>query len=328
MKKLLILLMCCLFICGCSKMSKNDYIRKFAKKVKNADSYLLSGVLELRNQDDIYKYKVEVCYEKKTNYKVSLTNESNYSTQIILKNEDGVYILTPSLNRSFKFQSDWPYNNSQIYLLEALVRDLKADKVTMKSDDDKIIFNTPVDYPNNKSLVSQKIFFNKNGDLKKVIVYDNEDIPSMELTINKIDYSPNFSKDYFTLDKIMGSQDKEEVKETLELEDTIYPLILPDNTKLSNEEKIKKDHGERILMTFEGDSPFFLVEETASASDEFTVIPTNGEPYRLMDTLGVMTDNSLSWVSNGIEYYLVSDVLSSEEMVRIAESIYTLPTMK
>ncbi len=328
MKKLLILVMCCLLLCGCSKMNKSDLIRKFAKKVKNSDSYLLSGDLELRNQDDIYKYKVEVCYEKNSKYKVSLTNEGNSSTQIILKNEDGVYILTPSLNRSFKFQSDWPYNNSQIYLLEALVRDLKKDKVTMKNSDDSIVFNTPVDYPNNKNLVSQKIYFNKSGDLKKVIVYDIEDIPSMEFTINKIDYSPSFSKDHFTLDKIMGSQDKEEVKETLELEDTIYPLILPDNTKLANEEKIKKDHGERILMTFEGDSPFFLVEETASASDEFTIIPTNGEPYRLMDTLGIMTDNSLSWVSNGIEYYLVSDVLSSEEMVNIAESIYALPTMK
>ena len=155
----------------------------------------------------------------------------------------------------------------------------------------------------------------------------------MELTIKKIDYSPSFSKDHFELDTIMKDHeeeddDEEETQETLELEDTIYPLILPDNTKLSNEEKIKKNNGERILMTFEGDSPFFLVEETANVEDEFTVIPTNGEPYRLMDTLGVMTDNSLSWVSNGIEYYLVSDVLSSNELVQIAESIYALPTMK
>ena len=328
MKKLLIVLVCCFILCGCTKAGKNDYINKFNMKVKNADSYRLLGDLELRNQDDIYKYKVEVCYEKDSNYKVSLTNDSNSSTQIILKNEDGVYILTPSLNRSFKFQSDWPYKTSQIYLLEALVRDLKNDSVTMNKTDTEVIFKTPVDYPNNKNLISQKIYFNNKGDLKKVVVFDSEDIPSMELTIRGIDYSPAFSKNHFKLDTIMGDQEKEEVKETLEIQDTIYPLILPDNTKLSNEEKIKKDHGERILMTFEGDSPFFLVEETASVSDEFTVIPTNGEPYRLMDTLGVMTDNSLSWVSNGIEYYLVSDVLSSDEMVRIAESIYALPTMK
>ena len=328
MKKLLIVLLCCFTLCGCSKMGKSDFIRKFNKKLKNADSYRLLGDLELRNKDDIYKYKVEVCFEKNSNYKVSLTNESNSSTQIILKNEDGVYILTPSLNRSFKFQSDWPYKNSQIYLLEALIRDLKNESVTMKKSDKEIVFNTPVDYPNNKDLVSQKIYFNNKGELKKVVVFDKDEIPSMELSIKGIAYSPSFSKNYFELDTIMGDLEKPEVKETLELQDTIYPLILPDNTKLSNEEKIKKSDGERILMTFEGDSPFFLVEETANVLDEFTVIPTNGEPYRLMDTLGVMTDNSLSWVSNGIEYYLVSDVLSSDEMVKIAESIYTLPTMK
>ena len=118
------------------------------------------------------------------------------------------------------------------------------------------------------------------------------------------------------------------IQETMTLEDTIYPLVLPTGTTLSNEEKIKKTNGERVLMTFEGDKPFLLVEETANVEDELTIIPTNGKPYQLMDTLGVMTDNSLSWTTNGIEYYLVSDVLSSEELVNIAQSIYVLPTMK
>ena len=58
------------------------------------------------------------------------------------------------------------------------------------------------------------------------------------------------------------------------------------------------------------------------------IIPTYGEPYRLMDTIGVMTDNSLSWSSGGIDYYLVSDVLNTNELVNIAESINILPTMK
>ncbi|MBQ8131754.1 MAG: hypothetical protein IJ193_04620 [Bacilli bacterium] len=328
MKRILLILISCVLLCGCSRMSEKELLHKFTKSVRNADSYYVVGDLELRNHDDIYRYQVDVSYEKKANYKVSLTNQANDSTQIILKNSDGVYILTPSLNRSFKFQSDWPYQNSQIYLLDALLRDLKRDDLSMEKNDDGYIFQTSVDYPNNKDLTYQKIYFNKKLKLKKIIVYDKEDVPSMEFTIKKIDYSPSFSKDYFDLEKIMGSQKMEDTKETAELEDTIYPLILPDNTKLSNEEKIKKDRGERILMTFEGDSPFFLVEETANVEEEFTVIPTSGEPYPLMDTLGVMTDNSLSWVSNGIEYYLVSDVLSSEELTKIAESIYALPTMK
>jgi hypothetical protein len=48
----------------------------------------------------------------------------------------------------------------------------------------------------------------------------------------------------------------------------------------------------------------------------------------LMDSLGTMTDNSISWTSSGIDYYIVSDVMSQEELLEVAESINVLPTMK
>ena len=39
-----------------------------------------------------------------------------------------VIVLTPSLNKSFKFESEWPYSNSQVYLLQSLLQDLNNDK--------------------------------------------------------------------------------------------------------------------------------------------------------------------------------------------------------
>ena len=117
-------------------------------------------------------------------------------------------------------------------------------------------------------------------------------------------------------------------KEVDSLEDSIYPLVLPTGTKLTNEEKVKKDKGERVILTFDGEKPFLLVEETANAADDFTIIPTSGEPYILQDTIGVLADNSLTWSSGGIEYYMVSDVLNQNELVEIASSISSLPTMK
>lgn len=329
MKKIIIILFTFLFVTGCSNSSDN-VVDKFTKKIKNLDSYYLEGDLELRNNDEVYNYEVNVSYENNKYYKVSLKNKSNDSTQIILKNDEGVFILTPSLNRSFKFQSDWPYNNSQIYLLKALVRDIIEDS-EYKFEESKKYYSikTKVNYPNNKDLNNQKIVLDKKCNLIKVVVYNKDSVPEMELKIDEIDYSPSFEKDYFEINTIMSTFDEKlEVQETMTLEDTIYPLVLPTGTKLSYEEKILKTNGERVLMTFEGDKPFLLVEETANREEEFTIIPTNGVPYQLMDTLGVMTDNSLNWSSNGIEYYLVSDVLSSEELIDIAESIYVLPTMK
>ncbi len=71
-----------------------------------------------------------------------------------------VIVLTPSLNKSFKFQSEWPYNNSQSYLLQTLVKDMDSDnnKMVDVSEND-IIVTTKVNYSNNKKLVNQKNLF-------------------------------------------------------------------------------------------------------------------------------------------------------------------------
>ena len=332
MKKILLsLVMLLLLVTGCGKNSETSIINDLEKKVNKSDAYKVSGELEIVNNDEVYTYDIEVSYKKENNYKVSLTNQANNHTQIILKNADGVYVLTPALNKSFKFQSDWQYSNSQVYLLKSLVNDIKETKEKdFKQTDNGYMLTTKVNYPNNSKLVKQTIELDKNGDFKRVKVYDSNNVICMTMVFDVIDYSPTFKKDYFDLNTIMStySIDEESVKETTAIDDTIYPLIIPNGTKLVSEEKIKKDIGDRIIMTFDGDKPFLLVEESAVVEDEFTIIPTYGEPYQLMDTLGVMTNNSLTWVSNGIEYYIVSDVLNQDELVEVAQSISYLPTMK
>ncbi len=327
---ILVLLMFCIVLTGCGKLSQKDIVKEFSGKFDDCSGYKITGNLEINNNDETYNYDVEVSYQKKDYYKVNLTNVSNNHTQIILKNDDGVFIVTPSLNKSFKFQSDWPYKNSQIYLLDALVNDIKNDddrKFEIK--DNKYIFETKVNYPNNSSLVKQEIIMNKSLKLKRVSVYDKDGAVSMKMTFDKIDYSPKFAKDYFDIDKIIDKKNvEEEVKETANLEDVIYPLFLPSGTKLVDEERVKKDDGERVIMTYDGDKSFVLVEETIDVFNEFTVIPSAGEPFQLMDTLGVMTSNSLSWSSAGVEYYLASDVMTNAEMVEVAQSITGIVSMK
>ena len=321
----------CLLITGCGKDSESTILKKLDKKINNNNSYLMTGTLEVLNNDDIYNYEVETAYKKDNYYKVTLKNTANDHEQIILKNDDGVYVLTPSLNKSFKFQSDWPYNNSQIYLLESLINDIKNDnKSEFKTKSDGYIFTSKVNYPNNRNLVRQKVSLDKKVNLKKVVVLDSDSVPNMTLNIKKIDYNPHFSKNYFNLDDIMGSSSSKDTKteKTGIINDVIYPLFLPEGTKLTNEETIKKDDGNRVILTFSGEKPFTLVEEVDMVNDQFTVIPTMGEPFMIMDSLGVLGDNSVNFSSNGISYYLVSDVMNQSELLEIANSINVLPTMK
>lgn len=331
MKKICLLVLMGLFLLtGCGKYDKDDVYKDIRKKIEKLSSYKLDGELEIVNNDEVYTYKVESSYKKDENYKVSLTNTANNYEQIILKNNDGVYVLTPSLNKSFKFQSDWPNSNSQIYLLHSILDDISNDDhYTFKENKNTYIFTTKVDYPNNKKLVKQKIEFDKKLNLKTIKVYNDENIPMMMLKVSNIDYSPTFKKSNFNVNEVLKTTKVEETtKTTSVLDESIYPLSLPDGTKLLSEEKVKKTEGNRIIMTFEGEKPFLLVEETANIEEEMTIIPTYGEPYMMMDTLGAMTENSITWTSGGIEYYIVSDVMNQDELLEIAQSIGTIPTMK
>lgn len=332
MKKYLILgillLVCC--FTGCGKYSESDIVKDLTKNIENAKAYQLEGELEIINNDDSYHYDVTVAYKQKDMYKVSLKNKANNHEQIILKNSDGVYVLTPSLNKSFKFQSDWPYNNSQIYLLQSILNDIKNDDSrTFKEEGKTYTFVTSVNYPNNRKLVKQKITMDKDLKFQTIEVLDDTDVPQMKMTFHSIDMNPSFDDNYFILDEIMKSASiEEEVKETSSIEDVIYPLYIPSGTKLADQDVVEKTDGERVIMSFDGEKPFLLVEETVNKEDEFTIIPTYGEPYMLVDTVGALTDNSLTWTSNGIEYYLVSDVMNQLELIEIAQSINVIPTMK
>ena len=67
-------------------------------------------------------------------------------------------------------------------------------------------------------------------------------------------------------------------------------------------------------MTFEGENPFMLVEQTASVVSDDSVISIDGDPYQMATGVAAISDNMVSWISNGIEYYVVGNNLSDKEL--------------
>lgn len=382
-KKLLFLIMIIgvFAISGCGKTSESDVIKDLTKKINDSKAYYVEGTLEIVNNEDVYTYNVNVSYKEKDNYKVSLVNTVNNHEQIILRNSDGVYVVTPRINKSFKFQSDWPYNNSQVYLLGPLLDDITNDAnrtFEKVNDGSKII--VAANYPNNSKLVKQEILLDKSNNIKKVTVFDNNGTAQITMKFNKIDLNSKFNDNYFDLKQIIDikedntdnttnrennsdenknttdnkvednsttennntnvnenkntnenkNEDKKssETKQTSSIENVIYPMYIPANTYLSNKEKVSKDDGERLILTFDGDNPFMLIEETVTYEKEHLIVPTYGELEVMASTVAIVNDNSVNWIDNNIEYYVVSDKLSKSELLNIARSISVLPVSK
>ena len=206
MKKILkfIFLISIFLIAGCSVNDSNNILGKLEKKLENADSYYVEGIMEIMNNEDTYTYNVKVSYKKPDYYRIELINTLNNHEQVILRNDDRVYVVTPSLNKSFKFQSDWPYNNSQVYLLNSILADLLEDEEReFKSKDNGYYFSSTVNYPNNKSLVKQKVYINKDANITKTEVVDKDDNIQIVMQFKKQEYNKDFDKNYFELSELL-----------------------------------------------------------------------------------------------------------------------------
>ena len=339
-KTFLIFILVVIFITGCGKTSSSKVVEEFGKKINNLKSYYVEGVMELINNEYIYTYNVKVSYKKNDYYKIDLVNTTNNHEQVILRNDTGIYVITPSLNKSFKFQSDWPYNNSQVYLLTSLLDDINnTDNIIMKEVDNKYVLTSNVNYPNNDKLTSQEIYMDKNYNVKEVRVLDKDGNVEIKMTFDKIDYSPKFKDNYFDLNQIIeeknigsNTDNKDnkdnktgETKSTATIDDIVYPMYLPTNTYLTSQEKVSTSTGERLILTFDGDNPFILVEEVSKANDEHVIVPTFGELELLADSVAIVNNNSVNWYSNGIEYYLASNTMKTGEILEIVRSISVLP---
>lgn len=207
--KFLFVFMAILLLCGCgSKENGNQVIDKFEKKVNSVKSYSVKGTMEIASNEETYTYDVSVDYKYDNQYKVTLVNTVNNHEQVILKNSDGVYVVTPALNKSFKFQSEWPDNSSQSYLLASLIKDIKNTKdVKIDKNKDYYIVNANVNYPNNSNLVNEKIYFDKDNNLKEVQVLNKDGNAVITMKFNSIKYSDKFDKDNFNLDSLISTNE-------------------------------------------------------------------------------------------------------------------------
>ena len=284
----------------------------------NSDTYTLKGQMSIVSNEELYNYDVVVDHKESDYYRASLINKDNNQEQIILKNTSGVYVITPSLNKSFKFQSEWPYNSSQAYILSSLLKDLENDSnVLFEEKDDLVILSSTVNYPNNASLISQKITFDKEMNPKLVQVFNKDGIENITFKIVDLKFNIDFDDDYFEIENHSSGKN---TNVSGIIDEIVYPMYLPSGTKFKSEETVKTDNSERVILTFTGDKSFILIEEAAKNTDNFEVTSVSGELVFYENVLGNLTDKSLNWSQNGKDYYLISENLSNEELLKVASS--------
>lgn len=331
MKKWYVLLLAGLMVIfalsACGTKSQEDVVKELNGKLDDLKGYKVKAKMTLQMGTDPQTYDVEIWHKEPAYYRVDLKNAQKDQSQMILRNDDGVFVLTPALNKSFRFQSDWPENSSQAYLYESLIEDIIEDKeAKFSSTKENYVFETKTRYQNNKMLPLQEIKLNKK-DLTpvsvKVMDPDRKSLVTVEFS--EADFNATFDKKDFDMAKNMTAA-QFEVPVMADLGDKEFTIKYPStemlDVSLIEEKPMETENGKRVILTYEGEKSFTFIQEKA------VVVPTSmapttvsGEPIDLGFTIGALSSNSLTWTFQGIDYTLASKDLSEEELISLARSV-------
>ncbi|MBO8164050.1 MAG: DUF4367 domain-containing protein [Brevibacillus sp.] len=321
------------FTAGCfGTKSPEDVVGDLSSTLDKMSGYKTNAVLTLQTGSTPQQYDVEVWYEKPTNYRVALTSKQRNITQIILRNDEGVFVLTPHLNKSFRFQSGWPENNGPLYLYETLVRSILDDSERKVNLDDKqYVFEVKANYSGNRSLTRQKIWLTEDFKPTRAEIMDANMNTLVEISFTDFIFNPQFDKDAFDKDRNMQSammaiptlaQDGISEPPSGSF-GVIQPVYMPTGVKLSVVEPVQMGDEYTVVLKYNGAYNYRLIEARPTAT---TVTYEQGMPIDLGFTIGVLTESAdrqrmLTWELDGVEFTLIGD-LPEEEMVKVAGSTY------
>ncbi|KRG16236.1 LolA family protein [Lederbergia galactosidilytica] len=327
-----LMLMSIVVLSACGAKSQEDVTASLNKKVGELKGYKAEAKMTLTVGDEPQTYDIEVWHAKPGNYRVHLKNANKDQSQMILRNKNGVFVLTPALNKSYRFQSEWPENSSQAYLFESLVKDIMEDKEAgFKAGKDQFVFQTKTRYQNSKMLPSQEITL-KKGTLEPVSVkvLDHNESPVVTVEFSKFEFDAKFDSNAFDTKKNMTSAQLDiPVLKNVSNDDNEdfavkYSMAEIPGVELQDETEMTTENGKRVILTYAGEDKSFTIFQEASEinpTSSMEVIPVSGEMVDFGFSVGAMTEGSISWTDQGVDYLLVSNDLTPEEMLMVAKSV-------
>mgnify|MGYP003367251148 CR=1 FL=1 len=321
--KLAAFLSCLLLLAACGTDSPDKVVKKVEKAWGDHEGYTLQANMEMQSGGQTKEYGIEVWHTKPEFYRVEVVEKESDTRQIIVKNKDGVYIVAPSINKTYEFQSEWPAKNSQAYFIHTLMNDLKSDE-NLKMTETEKEFEFEVATQNNEKtgLPTQKIKIDKKSFAPvQVTLFDDAGEEKIKIAFDKVNFKEIHPSKEYTID--ISTEQKEDAKEqgTKDSETTYYPTHEFANTKLVDEKVIMDGDRLRTILTYEGEKRYTLMQEPAVASNSMIPVFASGEIAQVGGVFGTATENSLTWEDKGKSFFLASSDLSIHEMVEVASSM-------
>ena len=304
----------------------NNNPSKTLQEVKqNLSSYYMESDMTIYNGEDRREFVVKVSYEKDEEvdlFKVDLFDKGINQEQIIIKNKDGVYVLTPSLNQVYEFKGSWPMNSPKPYIYQSML-DFENLEHELKEVDGGYLISSKPNFDNKIQWATQEIKFDKEYKPEYLNIYETKNNLALNLNIRKLEINKDFEDDYFNVESSM-IQARENSTYTNAVVEEELPF-LPVNTEV--ESSLKESSTYEIngstyyILTYEGAKPFTMVQRLLEDNEIVTTNNIDGKLVDLINGFGIYHDGVLTYCYNNVEYNIYSEVLTLDEMIELANGV-------
>lgn len=326
MKILMVFIVLLTFILLVSCGKNKDIEKTFAEKLTKTNSYKVEGYMESFYDSGRKKNDFSVFYKNPDLIKVVIKSGDKSDKQIILKNQEGVYILIPAVNKNFKIQSTWPENASYPYLLQSLAKDMANDPELEKIEDENTVtIETKTEMHADAVPVRQKIVFDKVTELPtEVLTYDGNDNLYIRTVFTNIDLDYNISDDEFDLKNSMTAVRLEyDEPKTYPDRGVAYPGYIPAGFTISSEQTTKNPQETEVLSIMKyanEEKGFTIIQEYINDSEVSKYQEETAEIVTVLGNVGILKKSSILTIYNGVEYTVASSEVEIEELIKIVQS--------
>ena len=268
--------------------------QQFRETTAGLTSYLLEGDMEITKGEDIKSYALSVKYLKEQEqdyFRVSLTDKDLNQEQEIIRNQEGVYVITPSLNQIFKFEGNWPTNSLKPYLLQSMGEIMDQDGVQVEKTADGYRVSATVTYPNNHNFNVQEMLFDADAKIQYLEIFNADHVSQLKLSFTKVDYAPGLTVEDFAIPELTNSS------------------VLESGGSLQH------------ILEYSGDKNFTIVEQIAQSEETTQTVIMSGDLIDAVTLLGQYDGTQMTTVIDSVQYTIYSEELSEQEMAAVLSSM-------
>jgi outer membrane lipoprotein-sorting protein len=310
---------------GCSLIpsgNMKETLKNEAVKLEQ-QNYHSTAMMTVQMDNTSQVYYIETSYEGPDQYKIALGDANKNINQIIVRNKDGMFVVSPQLQKVFRFNGNWAQNQGHIYLYDQVLQQLANSKdLTVNKGGGIYTFEVPVT-PENDVVVKQRVQADaKTMKPKTVQLLDKSGKAIVVVDFKSFDTGVRYKDVDFDPHQLAqpGSGAKTTMTGGAESE---FGYILPTETYQGKLTILQQAEDDSTVLRYSGDHGFTLEEFRPNPGVDAWPLTDNVQLVDLYGVPALYTGDAahrLVWLYNGVQFDLVSSQLTLDQMRDIAIS--------